>query len=95
VGSYGLLQINTTKKGNDKMAACIRLKKMGTKKRPHFQIIVCDQKRGRNTRAIEEIGFYDPSKNPAYIKIDKERVSYWVGVGAQMSETVKSIVKKI
>ncbi len=76
------------------MAACIRLKKMGTKKRPHFHIIVCDQSRGRNTRAIEEIGFYDPSKNPAFIKIDKERASYWVGVGAQMSETVKSIIKK-
>jgi small subunit ribosomal protein S16 len=76
------------------MAVSIRLKKMGTKKRPHFQIIVCDQSRGRNTRAIEEIGLYDPSKNPTFVKIDKERAAYWVGVGAQMSETVKSIVKK-
>ncbi len=76
------------------MAVMIRLKKMGTKGKPHFKIIVCDKRRSRNARAIEELGFYDPSKNPAFVKIDKERVNYWIGVGAQMSDTVKSIAAK-
>ncbi len=76
------------------MAVKIRLKRMGTKRKPHFKIIVCDQSRPRDTKAIEELGFYDPSKNPAFIKIDKERANYWIGVGAQMSDTVKSIVLK-
>lgn len=75
------------------MAVTIRLKKMGGKGKPHFKIIICDQHKGRNAKAIEEIGLYDPSKNPAFIKIDKERASYWIGVGAQMTDTVKSIVK--
>jgi small subunit ribosomal protein S16 len=74
------------------MAATIRLKKMGTKGKPHFKIIVCDKHKGRNAKAIEEIGFYDPSKNPALIKIDKQRADYWVGVGACMTDTIKSIV---
>ena len=76
------------------MAVMIRLKKMGAKGKPHFKIIVCDKRRSRNTRAIEELGFYDPSKNPALVKIDKERADYWIGVGAQMTDTLKSIVKK-
>ncbi len=76
------------------MAVMIRLKKMGGKARPHFKIIICDKRKSRNTKAIEELGFYDPSKNPVLVKIDKERAAYWIGVGAQMSDTVKSIVKR-
>lgn len=76
------------------MAVRIRLKKMGAKRKPHFQLIVCNRTKGRDSKAIEEIGFYDPSKNPPAIKINKERADYWIGVGAQMSDTVKSIMKK-
>ncbi|MFA5068578.1 MAG: 30S ribosomal protein S16 [Candidatus Omnitrophota bacterium] len=76
------------------MAVSIRLKRMGTKGKPHFKIVVCDHHEGVNAKSIEEIGFYDPSKNPAYVKIDKQRAAYWLGVGAKMTETIKSIVKK-
>ncbi|MFC1807809.1 30S ribosomal protein S16 [Candidatus Omnitrophota bacterium] len=76
------------------MAAKIRLKRMGTKRKPHFQVIVCDRTAGRGSRAIEVLGYYDPSKNPISVKLDKERVEYWVGVGAQMSPTIKSLIKK-
>ena len=76
------------------MAVKIRLKKMGTKKTPHFKIIVCDHRKGRDAKAIEELGYYDPSKNPPFIKIDKERTDYWMGVGAEVSDTVKSIIQK-
>lgn len=76
------------------MAAKIRLKKMGSKGRPHFKIIVCDRRKSRHARPIEELGFYDPSKNPPIIKLNKERAAYWVGVGAEMSDTVRSIIDK-
>ncbi|MFH1644898.1 MAG: 30S ribosomal protein S16 [Candidatus Omnitrophota bacterium] len=76
------------------MAVKIRLKKMGGKRKPHFKIIVCDRRQSRDARAIEELGFYDPSKNPASVKVNKERAEYWKSVGAQMSETVKSLIKK-
>ena len=76
------------------MAVKIRLKKMGTKKKPHFYIVICDQRGGRDARTIEEVGYYDPSKNPPLIKVNKERVDYWLGVGAEISDTVRSIIKK-
>lgn len=76
------------------MAVRIRFKKAGTKKKPHFKIIVCNQPAGRDSRAIEELGFYDPSQNPPLIKLNKERVGYWVSVGARMSTTVKNIMEK-
>lgn len=75
------------------MAVKIRLKKMGTKKRPHFKIIVCDQRTGRDGMAIEEIGFYDPSQSPPLVKLNRERADYWIGVGAQISDTVKDIIE--
>ena len=76
------------------MAAKIRLKKIGTKGRPCFKIIVCDRLKRRDARPIEEIGFYDPTKNPPVLRLNKERTAYWVGVGAQISDTVRSIIDK-
>lgn len=76
------------------MAVKLRLKKAGSKRKPHFKIIVCEQHTGRDSRAIEELGFYDPSRNPPIIKLNRERADYWVKVGAQMSPTVKNIVEK-
>ncbi|MDD5504966.1 MAG: 30S ribosomal protein S16 [Candidatus Omnitrophica bacterium] len=76
------------------MSVSIRLKRMGTKGKPHFKIVVCDSHEGANSKSIEEIGFYDPSKNPVYVKIDKQRVAHWIGVGAKMTDTIKSIVQK-
>jgi len=55
---------------------------------------VCDKKRARDGKTIEEIGYYDPSKNPALIMVDKERAKYWISNGATPSEIVKSLLKK-
>jgi len=55
---------------------------------------VCDKKRARDGKTIEEIGYYDPSKNPALIMVDKERAKYWISNGATPSEIVKSLIKK-
>jgi small subunit ribosomal protein S16 len=75
------------------MSVRIRLKKLGTKKKPHFKIVVCPRATSRDT-SIEELGYYDPSKNPVLVKINKERAEYWLKNGAQASNTVKSILKK-
>lgn len=79
------------------MAVRIRLRRIGKnpKKRPYFRVTVIDETRSRDGRFIEEIGFYDPTKNPPFININKERYDFWVNRGARPSETVKSLVKKL
>lgn len=79
------------------MSVAIRLRRIGKnpRKRPFFRISVFDKRRGRDSRSLEEIGFYDPTKEPPVVKINKARLDYWLGCGAQMSETVKSLVKRL
>ena len=76
------------------MAVVIRLKTMGTKKKLKHRIVVTDSKFPRNGRFLEEVGFWDPSKEPPVITVKAERVQHWVKQGAKPSETVKSILKK-
>ena len=77
------------------MAVRVRLRRIGKnpKKRPHFRISVFDERRGRDSSFIEEIGFYSPVKGT--VKINKERLEYWKKNGAQVSATIASLVKKI
>lgn len=77
------------------MAVTIRLRRIGKnpKKRPHFRVTVFDERRGRDSRFIEELGFYNPVSQE--FKLKKERIDYWVKNGAQLSATVKSLVKKM
>ena len=74
------------------MSVRIRLKRFGTKKRPFYRIVVMDSRTPRDGRAIEEVGFYNPRTQPADLRIDRERVDYWVGRGAQLSETVRTLL---
>lgn len=76
------------------MSATIRLQRLGTKKKPHSRIVVCDSSFARDARVIERIGFYDPSKNPALIKVDRTKAEKWLKTGVKVSETVRSIFKK-
>ena len=76
------------------MAAVIRLKRMGTLKKPVHRIVVMDKHRARDSRPIEILGFYDPKTNPSTVKVDKERAEYWLGVGATPSAIVKTLLKK-
>ena len=64
------------------MPAVIRLKRMGTIKKPFHRIVVMDKRRARDSRAIEILGFYDPKTDPANVQVKKERAEYWIGVGA-------------
>ena len=72
----------------------IRLKRMGMKKKPFYRVVVADDHFPRDGRFIEEIGYYNPMTKPAEIKIDGERAKYWLGCGAQPTETVHVLLKK-
>ena len=76
------------------MSVKIRLKRMGMKKKPFYRVVVADIRSPRNGRFIEEIGYYDPMKSPAEIKIDNDRAKYWLGNGAQPTETTRILLKK-
>ena len=75
------------------MAVKIKLKRLGKVHAPQYRVVVADARTARNGRAIEEIGIYQPLQNPSVIKIDSERVQYWLGVGAQPTEAVTAILK--
>ena len=77
------------------MAVHIRLRRIGKNPsgKPHFRVSVFDERKGRDSRIIEELGFYKPTSGVAELK--KERIAEWVKNGAQLSTTVKSLLKKL
>ena len=75
------------------MAVKIRLRRMGAKKAPFYRIVVADSRYPRDGRFIEEIGTYDPTKNPSVINVDVEKANKWIANGAQPTDTVKKILK--
>jgi len=75
------------------MAVRMRLKRMGAKKAPFYRIVVADSRSPRDGRFIEQVGYYDPTKEPAVIKVDEDIAKKWLGNGAQPSDTVKKLLK--
>ena len=71
----------------------IRLARFGRKKRPFYRIVVTDSRKRRDSGWIESIGYYNPLTNPKTIEIDMDRLNYWLGVGAQMSDRVSKLKK--
>lgn len=76
------------------MAVKIRLRRMGAKKAPFYRIVVADSRFPRDGRFIEEIGYYDPTKEPVVLKVDDEKVQQWIANGAQPTDTVRALLKK-
>ncbi|KKM11868.1 30S ribosomal protein S16 [Clostridiales bacterium PH28_bin88] len=76
------------------MATRIRLKRMGGKKEPFYRLVVADSRSPRDGRFIEEIGYYNPIKDPEIIKVDEEKALKWLNTGAQPSDTAKALLKK-
>jgi small subunit ribosomal protein S16 len=76
------------------MAVKIRLRRLGKKKAPFYRIVVADSRYPSNGRFIEEIGYYDPLKNPSVVKVDVEKAKKWIENGAQPTETVKALLKR-
>jgi len=76
------------------VAVRIRLKRMGAKNNPFYRIVVADSRSPRDGKTIDEIGYYNPLKNPADIKVDVEKAKKWLSNGAQPTDTVKILLKK-
>ncbi len=76
------------------MAVKIRLRRMGAKKAPFYRVVVADSRFPRDGRFIEEIGYFDPTKDPAIVNIDGEKAKKWIANGAQPTDTVKALLKK-
>jgi small subunit ribosomal protein S16 len=76
------------------MAVKIRLKRMGSNKKPFYRIVVADSRSPRDGKFIEEIGFYNPISQPKQVKINDEKAVKWLSNGAQPTETVKSLLVK-
>lgn len=72
----------------------IRLKRMGSKKKPFYRIVVADSRAPRDGRFIEEIGYYNPVSEPKVFKVDAEKVTKWISNGAKPTETVGKLFKK-
>ena len=75
------------------MAVKIRLRRMGAKKAPFYRIVVADSRYPRDGRFIEELGYYDPTKEPSVVKIDAEKAKKWIANGAQPTDTVRTLLK--
>lgn len=76
------------------MSVKIRLKRMGSKKRPFYRVVVADSRSPRDGRFIEEVGTYNPLIEPAEVKLEEESIMQWLNNGAQPSDTVRNILSK-
>ena len=71
----------------------ISLMRMGAKGKPYYRLVVKEKRSKRDGKYLENVGTYNPMIDPAEVKLDHERIQYWIGVGAQPTETVKSLIK--
>ena len=71
----------------------IRLTRKGAKKQPFYRVVVTEKESKRDGRFLEILGHYDPVQKPAILKLERERIDYWIGRGAQPSETVQKLMK--
>ncbi len=76
------------------MAVRIRLTRMGAKKKPFYRLVAADSEAPRDGRFLEILGYYDPMKEPAVVKIHEDKLQYWVEKGAKLSEAVRALVKR-
>lgn len=70
----------------------IRLARVGARKQPHYRVVVIEKDRARNGRSVEVVGTYNPRTNPATVELKRDRIDYWVGNGAQLSERVAKLM---
>ena len=78
--------------GGEALAVAIRLKRLGRKKKPFYRVIVADNRSPRQGKAVDDLGYYDPLKEPAEVQIDEDKALMWLKEGAQPTETVRAIL---
>ena len=72
----------------------IRLARVGARKQPHYRVVVIEKDRARNGRSVEVVGTYNPRTTPASLSLKRERIDYWVGNGARLSDRVEKLIAK-
>lgn len=72
----------------------IRLRRMGSNRRPIYRVVVSDGRKPPTSAVVEEVGFYNPRTQPSEVRLDRDRIDHWVSQGAQLSDTVKSLLKR-
>ena len=72
----------------------IRLARIGKKKKPFYRVVVIEKRNPRNGRFVEIVGTYDPLKDPAEVKLEADRIKFWLSKGAQPSDTVRSFIRR-
>jgi small subunit ribosomal protein S16 len=72
----------------------IRLARVGARKQPYYRVVVIEKERARNGRSIEVVGTYNPRTTPASVELKRDRIDYWTGKGAQLSDRVAKLVAK-
>jgi len=72
----------------------IRMRRVGSKKKPYFRVVVTEARSARESSFVENVGTYNPRSKPALVQIDKERVSHWLKLGAQPSDSVRTLLSK-
>ena len=72
----------------------IRLTRIGAKKQPFYRVVVTEREAKRDGRFVEIVGHYNPCREPVELKLNRERIDYWIARGAQPSETVRSLIRK-
>lgn len=72
----------------------IRLRRMGSTKKPFFRVVIVEARSARDTRFVENVGTYNPRTKPAKVELDKERVQHWIGKGAKPSDSVRTLLAK-
>ena len=73
----------------------IRLRRMGSKKRPYFRVVVTDSRTARDSSFVEVLGYYNPRTKPERLEIKRERLEHWLKVGAQPSDTIRTLVARM
>ena len=73
----------------------IRLRRMGSKKRPYFRVVVTDSRTARDSSFVEVLGYYNPRTKPERLEIKRERLDHWLKAGAQPSDSIRTLVKRI
>jgi small subunit ribosomal protein S16 len=73
----------------------IRLRRAGSKKRPFFRVVVIDSRAARDSSFVEVLGHYNPRTKPEILKLDRERLAHWMKLGAQPSDTVRTLVHRM
>lgn len=76
------------------MSVKIRMRRMGSKRKPFYRIVVADSRMPRDGRFIEEVGYYNPLTNPDAVKLEEDKIFEWLEKGAQPSDTVRSLLSK-